>query len=1340
MMVRTRWRRTLLVCLGLFLLGHAAMVSVADDALPDLQISELVIGPSASVVRGSLIRVEALLSQTGTPLNGNIRVEISWRRLDKQEPCGTTWETVASDSAGWNATVEAWIDTSELIAGDYEVMVFADPDNWIPEANESNNRLVTALTIRPPQPELHPIRLEAIPAIPLAWGETATFKTEIENSGDLSAGSFHVEFSLLPISCIDPETGERWNIAAVVGQSETGAVGNWSFEPAIGVRSIAEITSGLSADAWIPFAVTQMPGLARDQTVELSGVFGTGEWLRELLTTVVTNGTLDASIMTPLSAEEMDLLENCTTTYAIRVSVSNLVGTAEQDAGNNLLHSAISVEPSTLELPELLPVHVTFDENLPLAWDDNVDVEVVVTNRGGSSAPSVLGATSITISFYYRAQGATAWIPLGIETISQLGAEDDSDTDSVEITIDARPSQLALSPGSYELRVMVDEADLIAERNEDNNEVIVGFSVQGTELHPVTLDLPTEPIHQGDTITVVSLVENTGDRSQHDFTVGFYIDDTRFDTFYYQAIAATEDGLEEGDRARVQGVLDTTDLPPETYAIRVVVDPDNHILEHDEGNNTIQSALVLFPPTQRLAELHITEIEFAPTSPVPAGSSLQISGTIRNDGNISAEQFPIEFELSYSTDGEDWTTPILDTTAFSEPPIEAPFQRTLSVYGLARAEKIVARESFSTVGWPIGLYRLVMRVDPSTESDTRGEIIEMDEQNNEAITTFMIGEPSQPTQGGSQGDGQFLGLPNLVFQDVTVAPSAVVDVGSSVSVGATVVNTGVQPSGSFMITLQWTTPTGASYTLLAERVNSLSPGQSWIIPTATVQASLPMGPHAVIGILDTGNEVAESSESDNELYVAISVGQGEGIQPDLAPIAVRFVPSTSVVEAGQEVLVYTTVQNAGALAAGSFAVEVTIGGVVARETWPGLEPLQTIELVHSLGTPDAGTYEVVIQVDSNAQVVESNESNNTQLESLQVTAVEQDTVERVISDQGAVIALALDSSTGELYAAWQNGSVRATDRYGGDRLVTSAGATITDMVAVFGVQDIAYLGASDGRILAIDLASGNLLVESIPLGSEVTALVMGSSGVVYAATANQLVQFDTALSGIAQINLNGTLVNLAFDAMRGTVYALTTTGLYSFDATLAPQCAVTDFVGVPTTFAIGNSGLYVGTSSGVVRALTFCQSYGSVGSLIVNSWRYPSNGSLGTTITAITIDERDVDPIYAATADGTIHTLDFTGNLMWTYQGNTSAIHSMPAIDNRSGRLFFADDAGSPTILNPDGLAAFSINSQASQGSASRANLIVDEVRRQTESGMRLVRIYYFGTDDGWIYKVESIR
>lgn len=1339
-MVGTRWQRTLVLCLGLFLMGQALPVSATDDVLPDLRLSDLVLGPSASVVRGSLIRVEALLSLDGSPLIGNIRVEISWRRLDKQEPCGTTWETVASDSVGWSTTVDAWIDTSELVSGDYEIVIAVDPDNWIPESNETNNHLVTNLVIRSPQPELHPVRLEPVPAVPLAWGESATLRTAIENSGDLAAGSFHVEFALLPIAWTDPSTGERWNITPVIGQSETGSLGNWTFGLATEVRSLADAVNAIPSDAWVPFSVLQIPGLARDQSVELTGVLSTGEWLRTLLTTAVVNGTLDSSIMTPFSADEMKQLQDGVTTYAIRVSIRELVGTAEQDTANNELVSALSVEPSVLELPELLPVSASFDQDLPLAWDDDVDVEVVVTNRGGSSAPTIFGSTSITVSFSYRKQGATAWIPLEIKTIPQLGAEDDTDTDSVDIRIDARPSQLNLSPGSYELRIVVDEANLIAERNEHNNELIVGFSVQGTELHPVSLDLPPEPIHQGDTITVSALIENTGERSQRDFTVGFYIDDMRFDTFYYQAASLAEDGLEEDDRARVQGILDTTDLPPETYSIRVIVDPDDHVLEFDEGNNVIQSTLKLFPPEQRLAELHITQIEYAPTSPIPADGSLQISVTLRNDGNIAAETFQVELELLYSPDGQSWSTPVVDTTGMEGDDLEdASFVRTQSIYGLSRAEKTVVREAFSTQGWPIGFYKLRVRVDPATVTASQGEIPEMDDFNNEAMAAFSIGTAVE-TNPTSPAAGQPFNLPNLVFQDVMVSPASAVGIGASVTFSASIVNTGTQPSGSFAVTLQWTTPTGASYTLMSQRVDNLSPGQAWRIPSSTIQTSLPMGSYAIIGILDVGNEIAESNEVDNELNVAITVGQGQGIQPDLTPIAVRFVPSTASVQAGQEVLVYTTIQNAGALAAGPFTVEVSMGDIVSRETWPGLEPLASIELVHTLGTPVAGTYTVNIDVDSRGQVLESNESNNNHSEQLQIAAMETIAVERVIGDQGSVIAMALDSATGNLYAAWSGGAVRATDRKGGSLSTYTAGVGLTKMVTILGVQDIGYVATTDGRILAIDLSAGKLLMESETLETGIRDLIQGPGGTLYVAMQNQVLQLSSALMPVAQAVLDGEIVQLGYDPVLRGVYAITTAGLYALSSDLIPQCSVADIVGTPTTLAIGDTGVFVGTSNGILRTFTFCQRTGNSGMMMLDAWRYPRSGSFGSAITSITIDARDVDPIYVATAGGVIQALDFTGNSLWSYQRALVGIHAIPVIDPRSGRIFYADDAGVPTILDADGSVALSIDSQMSQGSAAGSNLIIDEVRRQTESGMRLFRLYYFGADDGWIYKTESIR
>jgi hypothetical protein len=260
------------------------------------------------------------------------------------------------------------------------------------------------------------------------------------------------------------------------------------------------------------------------------------------------------------------------------------------------------------------------------------------------------------------------------------------------------------------------------------------------------------------------------------------------------------------------------------------------------------------------------------------------------------------------------------------------------------------------------------------------------------------------------------------------------------------------------------------------------------------------------------------------------------------------------------------------------------------------------------------------------------------------------------------------------------------------------------------------------------------------LDGAITNLALGPSGILYATAAGSVFKFDGALVELGRSNLSSSIVELAYDAPRSMLYVLTAMGVFSYDASLALQCSVTDFVSAPSALSVGDTGVFVGTSDGTVRALTSCQNVGGSGVMMLDAWQYPAGGTLASSVTSITIDARDVDPIYVSTGDGTVHSLDYTGHLLWTYQRSSSGIHSIPTIDNRSGRLFYADDAGTPVILESDGSVAVSIQSQTSQGSAVESNLLVDEVRRQTASGMRLVRIYYFGASDGWIYKVESTR
>jgi hypothetical protein len=143
-------------------------------------------------------------------------------------------------------------------------------------------------------------------------------------------------------------------------------------------------------------------------------------------------------------------------------------------------------------------------------------------------------------------------------------------------------------------------------------------------------------------------------------------------------------------------------------------------------------------------------------------------------------------------------------------------------------------------------------------------------------------------------------------------------------------------------------------------------------------------------------------------------------------------------------------------------------------------------------------------------------------------------------------------------------------------------------------------------------------------------------------------------------------------------------------------------------------------------------------------WRYPATGSLGAAVSSVVTDPRDLDPIYITTMGGRVYALGYAGNLMWTYPTSgvqaTAAIQSLPAVEARSGRLFYGDDAGMPRVIGSDGRQAFEVLSGTEGGAAIRSSLAIDEVRRQTDYGTRLVRVYYFGAEDGWVYRIESQR
>jgi len=1346
-MDRWCWRRAILLsCCVSFFCAILPLPGVAQGAPSDMSVTEINVTPQSGAIQGDTLHIAAALGFVGDVPDAAISVEITWRRIDKQVPCGVIIETISDASAeSRTGLVETWVDTSDLLPGTYEIAATVDHANWFPEADESNNRRTIIIELLPSRPELHPETIESTPSSPLLWGETASLSTLVKNTGRLASGSFHVEFQLFPIQCVDQEAGETWRISSSTAGTPSAPIGQWVFDSdadgAHPTESLADLAGALPEECWIPFDSVRIPGIERDHSVDVNGAFWTGEAMRELLRPSDVD-SIAGSIMVPLSSQGMARLESCATTYAIRVIVQEPEGTAEQDPDNNRMVTALTVGPSALDLPELVPVEITFDEPLPLDWDNDMEADVVIMNQGGSAAPLTMGSEVIDVSFHYRRLGDSLWIPLGSDTITRLGIEQDTSTESVQMTIDAGPNGLGLEPGSYELRATVDEEDKIPEQNENNNTLVVGFSVQGTELHPIRLEMPSGAIAQGDTITVVAIVENTGDRSQSDFNVGFYVDDKRFDTFYYRAPIATEDGLEEDDRARVQGVLETADLPPETYTLRVVVDPDERVVELDEGNNEISTTLTVLPPVKRLAELHLTQIEFDPASPIASGEPLRIAATVHNGGRIGAERFQVEFYIRYSDDGgETWDVPTLSEPA--EGPL--PFYRAQDVNGLSRSAKQVVRETFDTIRWLEGDYQLIVRADSSVWAgfDAAGEVAELDETNNEMLVRFHIG-PAAP------GDRELditpgTGAANLAVHELTISPAEVVEVGTPIQASASIANLGGEPVGPFTVNVLWISPTGVRYVIRSQIIGVLGAGEVFPVGPVTIDTALPMGLYQVAVSVDSANQIPEPNELDNELTRLVMVGGGQSILPDLVPIAVRFAPASGQVGIRDQLYAYVTVRNLGMLASGPFGVAFTTRDGTAYEAWGSLEPLQDTEIAYAWKPGVEGDGTLTITIDYADAVDEADEANNTASASYSVTLPGVAMARSVAQGDAAVTQLLADAATGTLYAAWASGRLAIINPDGSTQslIEPEVGVTITSLRMVDGSQPAAYFGTSIGTVAKLDLTSGEILHEAFLMTEPIRALCPTAAGKLLAATNQRLVVLDAAFSIVAEVTTVGDVLHMGYDEIGDAFYVVTTTGLYTFDAALTPLCQSSSYIGTPTVLTVGTSGVFLGTDAGAVYAFSFCTSQGGSLFAILDSWRYPGAGLLGGPVVSIVVDPRDLDPVYITDGAGALHALSLTGDLLWTYAGSQHApvaLSSILTIEPRAGRILVGDLAGRPYVFDSEGELVFTVDSTASSGSAVVSNFAVTEARVQTEAGTRLVRSYYYGTQDGWIYRFDSQR
>jgi hypothetical protein len=174
-------------------------------------------------------------------------------------------------------------------------------------------------------------------------------------------------------------------------------------------------------------------------------------------------------------------------------------------------------------------------------------------------------------------------------------------------------------------------------------------------------------------------------------------------------------------------------------------------------------------------------------------------------------------------------------------------------------------------------------------------------------------------------------LPELHPISLVLSPASPVDKGVALVARAKIVNTGGSPAPRFAVEFfyrlksdparPWVSfPDGKGMITLPQ---GLSPRDQAVTVEGTLdtgKAEIEPGLFEIRVLVDSGNQISEQDETNNELIVGLQIRPSRLNKPDLVPTALLFTPP-SPIDGQTTVTVSATVRNNGPVDAGAFDVQ-----------------------------------------------------------------------------------------------------------------------------------------------------------------------------------------------------------------------------------------------------------------------------------------------------------------------------------------------------------------------------------------------------------------------------------
>ena len=346
------------------------------------------------------------------------------------------------------------------------------------------------------------------------------------------------------------------------------------------------------------------------------------------------------------------------------------------------------------------------------------------------------------------------------------------------------------------------------------------------------------------------------------------------------------------------------------------------------------TALLIFTPENPMPDLTITSLT-ADKTEYNGGDKVTVTATVHNQGSTDAETFETAVELEGVS----------------------PIQKECS--GLASGASVDLTYEFTA---PV--LDAADTLDVLGFADCNNVVVESNETNNDAVASVSI----------------LAAKPDITITSLKADKSSYAG-GETITVKAVVKNKGNKAADDFDVSL---TATGMDKQTKA--LSGMEAGGSKTL-TYTYTASSGSSGTSIdfLAFADCDDVVDESNENNNKDETEVSVN---AVLPDLTIKSVT--PDPGIAKQGDTVTITVVVGNQGNKDVASSDVKLVIGSeVVGTKVAEAIPTGGSMTITFTYTVPDdapAGTLDIVATVDPANEIKESNETNNTGTNTMQVEA------------------------------------------------------------------------------------------------------------------------------------------------------------------------------------------------------------------------------------------------------------------------------------------------------------------------------------------------------------------